>query len=114
MFGSDLLKLFARTFRVQIRRGDVDGLGNPPPEVATGLAKWRGNVTNLIRSRRHVEEQRKGKVSARVRRRDLVNVASLIVVAQGFSRRQRFAKSPTSTENAPLIYAMTVSEWSIQ
>ena len=77
-----------------------------------GLAKWRGNVTNLIRSRRHVEEQCKGKVSARVRRRDLVNVASLIVVAQGFSRRQRFAKPPTSTENAPLIYAMTVSEWS--
>lgn len=59
-----------------------------------------------------MEEQCKGKVSARVRRRDLVNVASLIVVAQGFSRRQRFAKSPTSTENAPLIYAMTVSEWS--
>ena len=91
----------------------LTGWGTPRQRLPQGLAKWRGNVTNLIRSRRHVEEQCKGEVSARVRRRDLVNVASLIVVAQGFSRRQRFAKSPTSTENAPLIYAMTVSEWGI-
>ena len=35
--------------------------------------------------------------------RDLVNVASLIVVAQGFSRRQRFAKSRKA--KAELLHA---------
>ena len=63
-----------------------------------------------------MEEKGKGggKGSVKARRHDLVNVVSLIVVAQqGFSRRQRFAKPPTSTENAPLIYAMSVEcQWS--